>query len=238
MSFDHGAAIEQEFAAARSADHIIAVTEHEATILRGLHFPRVSLIGHMREPKPTRRPFHERTGMLFVGAIHETKSLNYDSLCWFVEWVLPLVEQSLGWETRLTVVGYSADTAALAEFRSHPRLTLCGTIADLEPLYDRHKLFVAPTRYAAGAPYKLYEAASYGLPIVATVLLCQQLGWIDGVDLLGADSANPAELAERIVQLHRDPILWQQLRESALTRIRDENSREQYVHAIRAVLEG
>ena len=34
--------------------------------------------------------------MLFVGAIHDVDSPNYDSLCWFVDEVLPLIENSLG----------------------------------------------------------------------------------------------------------------------------------------------
>ncbi len=237
-SFDQDTAIEQEFARARAADHVVAVSEHEAAILRKLQCPHVSVIGHMRKPKPTPRPFLTRAGMLFVGAIHDTNSPNYDSICWIVEEVLPLVEQSLGWETRLTVAGYTADNVTLDRFRGHPRVTLCGMIADLEPLYDCHRLFVAPTRYAAGAPYKLYEAASYGLPIVATELLRRQVGWTNGVDLLSADSANPAEFAERIVRLYRDPNLWQCLTDSALTRIRHENSWEQYMGSIRAVLEG
>ena len=56
-------------------------------------------------------------------------------------------------------------------------------VADTEPLYAAHRLFVAPARFAAGAPYKVYEAASFGLPVVATELLREQLGWEDGLEL-------------------------------------------------------
>ena len=69
--------------------------------------------------------------MLFVGAIHEADSPNYDGLLWFIREVLPMVEESLGWETRLTVVGYIADDVSLDEFRDHPRVTLRGTVAEL-----------------------------------------------------------------------------------------------------------
>jgi len=104
-------------------------------------------------------------------------------------------------------------------------------------LYDSHRLFVAPTRYAAGTPYKLYEAASFGLPIVATDLLRQQTGWENGAELLTADSADPAGFADHIVSLYRDAGLWQRLRDTALQRLRDENGREQYAAAVGAVLE-
>jgi len=63
----------------------------------------------------------------------------------------------------------------LDRFRDHPRVTLRGPVTDLTPLYDSHRVFVAPTRFAAGVPYKVHEAASFGLPVVATDLLRRQL---------------------------------------------------------------
>ncbi len=133
--------------------------------------------------------------MLFVGAIHEADSPNYDGLLWFIREVLPMVEESLGWETRLTVVGYIADDVSLDEFRDHPRVTLRGTVAELERLYDSHRIFVAPTRFAAGAPYKVHEAAAFGLPVVATELVRDQLGWQNGEDLLAAPASDAAEFS-------------------------------------------
>jgi glycosyltransferase involved in cell wall biosynthesis len=191
----------------------------------------------MRELQPTPRAFTARAGMLFVGAFHEMDSPNYDGLCWFVDQVLPLIEPVLRWETRLTVVGYSSEKVSLDRFHDHQRVTLLGTVAQTERLYDSHRLFIAPTRYAAGTPYKLHEAASFGLPIVATDLLRRQTGWTDGVDLLAADSTDPAGFAARVVRLYRDAELWQRLRDNALQRLRTENAREQYAAAMRAVLE-
>ena len=142
-----------------------------------------------------------------------------------------------GWETRLTVAGYVDQAVSLDAYRDHPRITLRGAVEDIAPLYDAHRIFVAPTRYAAGAPYKVHEAASYGLPVVASELLCRQLGWQDGRDLLAVDTADPAEFARRIVALYRDAALWQTLRDNALERVRAENGRAQYEAAVRQVLE-
>ena len=68
--------------------------------------------------------------MLFLGAMHQQESPNYDALKWFVRDVLPLVEQSLGWETRLTVAGYVDPAVSLEAYREHPRITLRGAIVD------------------------------------------------------------------------------------------------------------
>ena len=84
---------------------------------------------------------------------------------------------------------------------------------------------------------KVHEAASFGLPIVATDLLRGQLGWNDGIDLLAADSADAGRFADLVVMLHRDQALWHRLRDNALRRLRAENAGEQFAAAVRAVLE-
>ena len=229
-------AIRKEFANARGCQHIVAVNETEAAMLRWIGFDKVAVIGHMGAPRPTPRAFERRTGMLFVGAIHATDSPNYDSLCWFVDEVLPLIERDLRWETRLTVAGYVAPGVSLDRFRAHPRVTLRGPVAELEPLYDSHRLFVAPTRFAAGMPYKVHEAASFGLPVVATTLLSGQLGWTDGQELLAADATDPRHFATQVVTLYRDSALWQRLRDAALARIGQEHRPEAFATAVRQVL--
>ena len=108
------------------------MSEEEAASLRGLGWDNVAVIGHTRSLTPTPRAFAERTGMLFVGAIHREASPNYDSLDWFVNQVLPIVEQTLGWETRLTIVGYTAPGVSLEPFANHPRVTLRGSIENIE----------------------------------------------------------------------------------------------------------
>ena len=235
--FDIDCALQQEFAHAGTCTQVVAVSAQDEATLRDLALPRVSVVGHMRELQPTPRAFTARAGMLFVGALHEMDSPNYDGLCWFVDQVLPLIERALHWETRLTVVGYTGEKVSLDRFRDHQRVTLLGAVAQTQRLYDSHRLFIAPTRYAAGTPYKVYEAASFGLPVVATDLLRRQMGWEDGIDLLAAESTDPAGFAARVVRLYRDAELWQRLRDGALQRLSTENTREHYAAAIRSVLE-
>jgi glycosyltransferase involved in cell wall biosynthesis len=234
--FDRDAALRQEFANADFCRTIIAVGEAEAALLRDLGYPDVRVIGHVRALNPTPRPFAQRAGMLFAGAIHRMDSPNYDSLCWFVDAVLPLVERSLGWETRLTIAGFTGPDVTLERFAGHPRVTLRGFVANLEPLYAAHRLFVAPTRFAAGVPYKVHEAASFGLPVVATDLLSRQLGWADGQELLAADSGDPEAFAARIVALYRDEALWTRLRTAALVRLTLDNHATSYSASVSAVL--
>jgi glycosyltransferase involved in cell wall biosynthesis len=229
-------AVRAEFADAHECARVIAVNEPEAALLRDAGFTAPAVLGHMRRLTPTPRAFSERHGMLFVGAVHRMDSPNYDSLCWFVDEVLPRIEEELGWETRLTVVGYQGAEVSLERFADHPRVTLRGAVDNTEPLYNSHRLFVAPTRIAAGTPYKVHEASSFGLPVVAAELLRRQLGWTAGEDLLTAETGDAAGFAAAVVRLYRDEALWRRLRASALARLEQEASPERYAATIRTLL--
>jgi GT2 family glycosyltransferase len=231
------AALAAEFQSASCCQNIVAVTETEADLIRSIGYPDVSVIGFVRELTIGERDFEARHGLLFIGAIHEMGSPNYDSLCWFVDAVLPLVEQQLGYETHLTIAGYAASHVTLEQFENHPRIRLRGEVVDTATLYNAHRVFVAPTRFAAGAPYKLYEAASYGLPIAATELLRGQVGWQDGHDILSADISEPEKFASNVVALYRDRELWHRVRDNAADRLRRQNSPEHYVSALSRLLQ-
>ena len=234
--YDLGAAMRAIMADAAICQLVVAVTETEAAALRWYGLPNVAVVGHMIAPRPGGRTFAQRAGMLFVGAIHRTDSPNFDSLVWFADAVLPLIEAELKWETRLTIAGYIAPGVDLSRFETHPRITLRGSVADLEPLYNSHRVFVAPTRYAAGAPYKVLEAASRGLPVVATELLREELGWTPDQEILAAGVDDPATFAAHVVALYRNEALWLRVREGALDRVVRENGAAEFASKVAAVL--
>ena len=235
-NFDLQQGLRDELVDAPLCDAIVAVTAIEADILRVAGLRNVSVIGHMCNVRPTPRAWGERAGILFVGAIHSMNSPNYDSLCWFVEQILPLVENELTWETRLNIVGYTAPGIDMSDFANHHRITIHGEIDNLEPFYNSNRLFVAPTRYAAGIPYKVHDAASYGLPVVATELLRYQLDWRDGQDILSAEISDPKKFAKQIVSLYRSEELWSKIREGAIGRIQTENTSDGFMSSIKGVL--
>ena len=235
--FDLGRALDREFANVWLCQRVVAVSAAEAQILRRLGLSDIAVLGTMREPTPTPLPYHERTGLLFVGSVHATDSPNYDSLRWFIDEVLPLVREQLGARARLTVAGYTAPGVNLGRWRAHPDVELRGAVEDLAPLYDAHRVFVAPTRYAAGAPYKVYEAAGHGLPVVASELLCRQLGWADGTEILAGDVSDPALFARQIADLYGSAELWTRLRANAVARLQRENAPAEYHTRLCGILE-
>ena len=104
----------------------------------------------------------------------------------------------------------------------------------LTPLYEDARVFVAPTRYAAGISLKIIEAAARGIPVVCTTLVAHQLGWKDGIEVLTAD--NPARFADAIASLYADRALWLRLREAALKRVTDDYNAATFRSALSAAL--
>jgi hypothetical protein len=236
------AAIRAELANAWFCHGVVAVNAAEAGRLAALGLSDVRVLGHARQPAPGRRGFAERAGLLFVGAFPAEDAPNTDALRWFAEAVLPRIEAELGHETRLTVAGFVGTGVDLAPLGRHPRISLRGPLPDLTGLFGRHRVFVAPTRFAAGIPYKLHEAAALGLPAVATELLRGQLGWEDGRDLLsvaaGDTLADAEAFARAVVRLYRDEALWTALRDGALARISAECDPAIFAARARAIAAG
>lgn len=71
---------------------------------------------------------------------------------------------------------------------------------------------------------------------MATELLCRQVGWSDGVEILSGGTDEPARFADRIVSLYGDAALWDRVRAGALARIEAEHGRADYLRRLRGIL--
>ena len=224
--------IREEVELARGVDAVLTVSP-----LEGAHFERggirnVHVVSHRIPLEPTPRSFAERDGLLFVGAFNPI-SPNGDAVLWFVQDVLPRIRTALGVDVPLKVAGHNPPIE-LTRLRI-PGVDILGGVADLTPLYDAARVFVAPTRFAAGIPFKVGQAAARGIPVVATSLLVRQLGWESGTSILAASTADA--FADAVVALYTDPTRWQQIRDGALRQISQEYSAERFRAGIRAALE-
>ena len=121
------------------------------------------------------KSFRERSGILFVGAIHGDGGPNYDAAQWFCREILPRL-RAQGVDDIFYIVGYNRANG-LHQYR-HLGVEIIGEVDDLREWYQRSRVFVAPTRFSAGIPLKVIEALANGLPAVATTLLVGQLGWV------------------------------------------------------------
>lgn len=225
------ALVAEEVDLARAADRVIAVSEGEAQAFRSRGLAEVHVLGHALAPCPTARPFADRGGLLFVGSVPRAESPNADSLRWFIREVWPMIEGQIR-PARFDVVGEN-DTDEIRRLAT-AGVRMVGPVEDLTQAYDTHRIFVAPTRFAAGLPHKVHEAAARGVPVVATPLLAGQLGWRHDVEILSAET--PRAFADSCVQLYNDADLWSRIRENALTRLERDCSPERFLDSLRLIL--
>jgi hypothetical protein len=196
-----------EIACARGADVTIAVTEAERAALLDMASDVVAeVLPNLFEKPPHASPGPgARDGLLFVGGFWHKP--NGDAVHWFVDRIWPLIRREAP-DLVLRIAGANADNALLA-LGALPGIEVLGFVPDLTPLYDRHRVFIAPLRYGAGMKGKVGQSLMHGLPVVATPIGAEGMGLHDGVHLLVAEQEE--DFAAQVLRLLRDDGLWTQL---------------------------
>ncbi len=226
------AMLKEEMELAAAADSVVSVADSERPQFEKHGIERVHVLGHSLKPAATPNGFHNRRGFLFVGAVHEEASPNGDSVIWFLEEILAKIRMELGEDVPFTIAGVNQSDRIKQLAGASVRIT--GHLPDLGDLYNESRVFVAPTRYAAGIPHKIHEAAARGLPVVATPLLATQLGWQDDdVFLVGWDAMS---FARKCIQLYTNQSTWTRLRAAALKRVEEECSEEAFEARVKEIL--
>ncbi len=207
--------ISKEVSLALKADVVMAVSETERQIFQRYGCKNTYVLGHAMAVSPGHTAFADRNGLLFVGRIEEdAENPNFDSLIYFINNIFDRILKVIP-SLQLHIVGLCL--APTLEEINRKNIILHGRVADTKPFYDQCRVFIAPTRFAAGIPLKLNEAAANGIPSVATPLLARQLGWSNGTELLTAATAE--EFADSVIRLYNDPDLWLTVRNNSIKRV-------------------
>jgi glycosyltransferase involved in cell wall biosynthesis len=231
---DMEALISAEVHLAAGTDAVICVSQAEAEVFR-TRVPTTTAVYTLSHPTTlaTDTPgFSDRAGFLFVGRLLEHETPNWNGLSWFIRECWPLIRRALP-DAALSVVGHlHPDHAELKA----PGVQLYGAVADLRPLYDSARIFLAPIRYSAGIPLKILEATASGLPVAGTYLMARQLVWTPGGEMVAED--DPVALAAAMTALYGDPELWNRMRTAAAARLRQDHSEETFRTVLKAILDG
>ncbi len=203
-----------ELADPLQVDLWVAVNQREREVIEDLGLGPVCEIGHavtLKAGVNSDTSFKQRNRILFIGAVHELSSPNYDGLEWYLTRVYPRLDPST--RPPLTVAGFWAEglrEVFQSRFKDVP-IDFVGSVSDQElaTLYSESRLSIAPTRFAAGIPCKVIESVLAGVPIVMTDLLATQLEVGGDSDLAAADRFdNGAAFARWVETLYTDPAAW------------------------------
>jgi len=216
---------------ADEASTIVAVSGAEAELFRCHGHETVVVLGHCLEPVADPAPFDGRQGLLFVGALKTEHSPNVDSLLWFASNSLPLIEREIP-AIQLLVAGI-VGAPSLVSIERH-NIHFKGRLENLDEVYRNCRVFIAPTRFAAGIPHKVHEAAAHGIPAVVTPLLAGQLGWRHEHEVLVA--ASPEDFARQCLRLYRAADLWERLAANAQQAVREDCSEQRFRQTLASLI--
>lgn len=178
--------------------------EDKKAIEREARAVKIELIPTIHRLHGRGKSFDERRDILFIGNFHH--SPNADAVHHFIKEIFPLIRQAIP-ETNFLVVGDNAPP----EIRAYASeaVQVLGYVPDIDPLFERARVFVAPLRFGAGMKGKIGEALAYGLPVVTTSIGAEGIGLRHGEEALIADE--PQAFADTVIQLYRDENLWERL---------------------------
>lgn len=176
--------------------------------------------------------FAEREGTAFLGGFGHPP--NKGAVNWFVTNVVP----------RLAVKGTGGTfhiygSAMPEEIRrlAGDTVSTPGFIADVNDLYDTHKIFVAPLLAGAGIKGKVLGALAAGIPCVLSPIAAEGIGLRNGYDCFIA--REPAEWESAVERLDTDEDLWRKLSTNGRELVQEsysfETGREMMREAFRAV---
>ena len=144
--------------------------------------------------------FRATKGLAFLGGFKHPP--NREGVEWFGAEVMPLIEHE---GIELSVYGAAMDHSFKTSMRDQG-INAVGYIDDLEDVYTKHRIFIAPLLSGAGIKGKVINALAYGIPTILTPMAAEGIGLRHGHDCMIART--PQEWAESIKKLYKDEALW------------------------------
>jgi GT2 family glycosyltransferase len=218
--------IKEEITLMKDADIIITVSENEKETIQTLESKPVEVIAYPVNTQVTPNRFEERKDILFVGGFLSTPSPNEDAMVYFANEIFPKIHKETG--ARLFIVG----TNVLDSIKnmSSDIIVVTGRVDEVWEYYNKCRVFVVPTRYAAGIPLKLLECFSHGLPAVVSPLMAEQLNINEEVVSIGQ---NIEDFATKVIDVYNDVQLWEKLKTNGLEFVDTNCSQESFKSKIK-----
>jgi glycosyltransferase involved in cell wall biosynthesis len=192
-----------EAAAVRRFDHLIAVSEHDRTLMsKWVDAARISVtptgvdLAKFRAGAPD--PGTAAPLVVFVGSMDWEP--NEDGILWFYQEVWPQVLAAMP-SARLRIVG-RRPPPAIAELAGGA-VEVTGTVPSVIEHLHAAAVVIVPLRIGGGTRLKIYEAMAARRPVVATTIGAEGLDYRAGEDIVIADA--PGDFANAVIRLLRDP---------------------------------
>lgn len=172
----------EEEAAYKNADMVLAVTQEESDYISKSTKSKVCVVPNGVDTKELayKEKKYLSKNLLFVGNFSYFP--NVDAMRFFYHEVFLQLP-----EVMLTVVGKNQD--ALPFLKTDTRIKNIEYVEDIKDVYYEADIFVFPVRLGGGTNFKLLEAASCGVPIIALPERVAGLGFEENKEYVAAKSS-------------------------------------------------
>ena len=186
----------------------------------GIAGGRVGILPNIQDPcllaEPPLRFENTELAIAYLGTL--SWQPNIDGLQRFLTDVFPLVRERLP-EARFLLAGRDAPPKLAALAKRTRGVEFLGEIEDPETLHMRARMIVEATTTGGGTKLKVLNALARGLPVVASEQAAAGLECSEGDNILIARS--DVVMAEVILRLMGDAVLWQRLSEAGRELVRE-----------------
>jgi GT2 family glycosyltransferase/glycosyltransferase involved in cell wall biosynthesis len=200
-----------ELAVIRGVDLTLSYTDVELAVLQshldggGLTAKLPWVVDVDERPRPA---FGATCDVLFLGGFGHPP--NIKAVQFFAGEVMPGLRERLP-ELGFDIIGSNTPPEVTALAGDGVRVL--GQVADLQPVFQRSRVFVAPLLAGAGIKGKVLEAMARGSAMVLSPLAAEGTGLVHEVDCMIADT--PHDWVEAVSRLYADEALWTRFGEAA-----------------------
>ncbi len=139
----------------------------------------------------------EKIRLLFLGTM--TWEPNRLGLLWFMRNVIPQLEQKKIAYT-LDIVGKNPGDEIEKIAERYESINVAGYVDSTEEYFSKCDVMIVPLFVGSGQRVKILEAFSKGFPVISTMIGAEGLDYIDGENILIADTKE--QFVEAILKLH------------------------------------
>lgn len=206
----------------KHSDMSIVLSDYEKQMLRRDHGIRNTfVVPIVLEAPGSKTPFADRRDIAFIGGYQHTP--NIDAVLYFADKIWPQVKESIP-GIKFYVVGSKPPAEVLELQEQDDDIVVTGFVENLDPIFERIRVTVAPLRFGAGIKGKIGTSMSYGVPCIATKIAAEGMGLSDGCNVYM--SSEDSEMIEKIVEVYSSRQLWELLSMNAISFIKDQYSVE------------
>ena len=183
-----------------TVDVIHVVGNYEYKILKEKYpnktITNIPLYAYENQHKTINKNFSKRNGLIFVGAFGHPP--NDDGILWFSKEIYPKIIENFP-----DMILYIVSTRIPQKIRQleSKNIKIIGHLSDenLNRLYQKCRIAIAPLRFGAGVKGKIIEAAYNEIPMVTTSIGGEGIDYSKGAFIM---EDNPDKFAQIIIKLY------------------------------------